>query len=197
MQARRNAMNRAFDRLVPHAYQHLASVHWTPVPVILQAAAQLSLQPHERVLDVGSGVGKVCIMGALVQAGHWHGVEQSQALVACARDLAAQLGVATRTSFWAGDALAIDWTDYHVIYLFNPFEQPLTGGVVDHAFDIAAHRAQAKLATLPAGTRVVVLNGFGAKMPSTYLLRYREWLPALGTELLIWQQSRPRVITAS
>jgi SAM-dependent methyltransferase len=190
--------DRAFDELVPEELRHLSQTHWTPVDVAIRATSLLSPGPHMRVLDVGSGVGKLCAIGALSSAGTWCGIEQHESLVAAGRRLTRALGVADRTTFLQGDALAIDWSDFDALYFYNPFELPLFPDEIDgerHAteFRIQVARVQDRLAALRGGTRVLTLHGFGGIMPASYDLLYQERLPVVGLDLVLWiQRSRIR-----
>lgn len=189
----------AFDRLVPPEFRHLSAVHWTPSDVAIRVAALLSPQADERVLDVGSGIGKLCITGALSSPGTWVGVELSASLVVAARKLAALLGVAERAEFIHGDAFDLDWATFDALYLYNPFELSLTGPTTlthkELAYQVNAARTQQRLAQLRSGARVITLNGFGALMPSTFRLQHRELLPRMQSELAMWRHSGPAVAT--
>ena len=183
--------DRAFDSLLPEHLRQLSHRHWTPVEVAIRAAMLLCPSGDPRVLDVGSGVGKLCVVGAMSAAGLWCGVEQHEPLVHTARMLASTLGVGERTKFLHGDALGIDWDDFDAIYLYNPFENPL--GDVDprqHLLDFRTQVAhvQARLAMLRDGVRVVTLHGFGGAMPPGYELVYHERISAVGLNLALWVQ---------
>lgn len=183
----------AFDRLVPQHIRHLSTVHWTPLDVAVRVAVLLAPAAHERVLDVGSGIGKLCIIGAMSSQGTWCGVEKYNPLVVCARKLAQELGVAARTQMIYGDSFELDWATYDALYFFNPFEQPLRGRASDRkwelSYPVASAEAQRRLALLRPGTRVVTLNGFGGVMPSTFRLLLRETIARFDTELVLWLQT--------
>ena len=91
------------------------------------------------------------------------------------------------------DALAIDWSDFDALYLYNPFELPLFSHTVtaqEHALsykDQVAH-VQERLAKLRGGTRVLTFHGFGGVMPATYELAYHERVPIVGLDLVLWVQ---------
>src|SRR4051812_34171547 len=76
-----------FDAIYPPSIRLSGEVHWTPVVVARRAAELLVTGRGTRVLDVGSGVGKVCIVGALTSDGEFTGVEQRGTLVRIARDV--------------------------------------------------------------------------------------------------------------
>ena len=189
----------AFDRLVPPELKHLSAVHWTPSDVAIRVAALFSPQADERVLDVGSGIGKLCITGALSSPGTWVGVELSESLVLAARKLAGLLGVTDRAEFIHGDAFDLDWTGFDALYLYNPFEVSLTGPTAltdgELAYQVNAARTAQRLAQLRPGARVITLNGFGALMPSTFRLLHRELLPRMQSELAMWRQGELSVST--
>src|SRR4051812_11609675 len=79
-----NAVDDAyFDRIYPDWAQRMSRLHWTPVPVALRAA-QLLTENHSsgaRVLDLGSGAGKFCLVGASTYGGDFFGIEQRSHLV--------------------------------------------------------------------------------------------------------------------
>ncbi|HEY6179918.1 MAG TPA: hypothetical protein VIX73_35945 [Kofleriaceae bacterium] len=191
--------DRAFDSLLPEHLRQLSYRHWTPVEVAIRASTLLCPAPATRVLDVGSGVGKLCVVGAMSATGMWCGIEQHEPLVHTARMLASTLGVAERTMFVHGNALALDWDAFDAIYLYNPFEVPLDD--VDprqHQIDFRTQvgDVQARLAALRDGVRVVTLHGFGGAMPPSYELEYHERVSAVGLNLSLWvQRSSSRPLT--
>ena len=57
------------DQVFPEELRERSHLHWTPVAIALRAAALLVPEPARsgvRVLDVGAGVGKMCLVGAVV-----------------------------------------------------------------------------------------------------------------------------------
>jgi SAM-dependent methyltransferase len=182
-----------FDRLIPNELRHLSSSHWTPVQVAVRAASLLCSTHCTRVLDVGSGVGKLCTIGALSAFGIWVGVEQHAALVKAATELARILGVSERTRFVEADVFSIDWNQYDALYLYNPFDVP--GPMPLQAVQVA--QVQRRLAALPGGTRVVTFNGFGGAMPPTFELLYHEQVRGVGLDLTLWIQRGRRAPSAA
>lgn len=184
------SLDRSFDALAPEELQHLSRSHWTPVDVAIRAATLLCPTAETRVLDVGAGVGKLCVVGAMGGAGTWLGIEQHAPLVDASRMLARKFGVAERASFLHGDALGIDWGGFDAIYLYNPFELPVfpmtPGAPIDRRVQVA--RVQDRLAALPARVRVVTLHGFGGVMPGSFELVYQERVPGSGLDLVLWVQ---------
>ena len=65
-----------FDALCGSEIRKLSRIHWTPCKVATLAAELLVKSPDDRILDVGSGAGKFCILGALHTPARFVGVEK-------------------------------------------------------------------------------------------------------------------------
>jgi SAM-dependent methyltransferase len=188
--------DRAFDELIPPELRHLSAVHWTPVDVAIRVTGLLSPAGAVRILDIGAGIGKLCAVGALSSPAIWCGIEQHEILVTAARRLVRLLGIADRTMFVHGDVFSVDWSDFHAVYLYNPFEHRLFSDDVDaeqQTWDYRNQvaRVQLRLAQLRPGTRIVTFRGFGGVMPPSYELLYQERVPVLEQDLVLWiQRSR-------
>ncbi|MCX5744734.1 MAG: hypothetical protein NT062_19780 [Proteobacteria bacterium] len=193
-----NVKDEAFDRLYPEEVRRVSSVHWTPVSVALRAARWLAPEAGRRILDVGCGPGKVCLIGAISCGGTWQGVERDPALVTVARATAALLEVAPSTAFHVGDMDVVDWSGFDSFYFYNPFAAILFG---PSSYEPAARwpmlndqiaRTEAQLAALPIGTRVVTYNGFGGEMPDGYVATEAE--PVGEGRLVLWVKQSTRRI---
>ena len=178
-----------FDRLYPSELRFRSWLHWTSVEVAQRVCALLAPCPGSKILDVGSGVGKVCLVGALTTESKWFGVEREPALVGAANGAATQLGVESNAQFILGEMTAVNWSVFDGFYLFNPFAETLfmSGRDPDERRDL--YRANIgfvarQLATTEVGTRVVTYHGFGGEMPDCFELAHRE--PALEDELCLW-----------
>jgi predicted RNA methylase len=192
----------SFDRLFPEELRVMSQVHWTPVDVARRVVALLAPMTGEQMIDVGAGVGKVCLIGALCSAARWEGHDLRARLVHAAENAAAHLGVADRTRFLQTEVTRIAWDRADGVYLYNPFGELLMapdvsslrevgplGGLQVHAARTARYRrlveATAEKAwELRIGARVVTFHGFGGRWPSCLELVQRE--PA-GTDFLeLW-----------
>ncbi|MEK6782484.1 MAG: methyltransferase domain-containing protein [Bacteroidota bacterium] len=109
-----------FNSIYPEAISLLARKHWTSVSVAKSASEYLVERPGARVLDIGSGAGKFCLVGASHTKGHFTGVEQRFKLVELSRKLAESYSV-RNAKFINGNINAIDFKSFDSFYFFNSF----------------------------------------------------------------------------
>jgi len=194
----------AFDHQLPRRMQMKSSIHFTPVAVARCAARLLAPHHGMRVLDVGAGPGKFCVVAACeVPACTFVGVELRPHLVRLARKLATRLSLAN-AMFLDGDALDLDWSEYDAFYFYNPFAEQMyeAAFVLDRTLHLDPSRfseyvmgARQRLAFARIGTRVVTYHGFGASPPHGYDLI--ETHP-IGTDCLeLWIKTRDLSATAA
>jgi SAM-dependent methyltransferase len=185
-----------FDRIFPLEFQSLSPTFFTPTEIAVRAAELLVTDADTKVLDVGSGVGKFCLIGALSTRGWFYGVEQRKRLVDLAKSIADDFEI-PRVDFLEGDARRLDWRCFQSFYLFNPFVEHLykegdrldqSIGFSEDAYLEMVRGVQIRLHRLPVGTRVVTYHGFGGDMPPGYVLRVEE--AGYGDYLRLWIKER-------
>jgi hypothetical protein len=171
-----------FNELYPKGLRALALTHWTPVRVATRAAELLVTNHATKILDVGAGAGKFCIVGALTSDATFVGIEHRKELVKIATGVATQYKI-ERVKFKHGNMQDVDWSAFNGFYLYNPF--------IENVYDEAARmkngfeQMQAlyekyidivrdKLKKAATGTCVVTYWGFGGPMPAGYVLKTRE-----------------------
>ena len=183
----------AFDRMYPVLIRDLSAIHWTPFRVARRAAELLDLPASSRVLDVGSGVGKFCLVASKHSPATFVGMERRRNLVELAEAARAEMG-AERVAFLHADALLADWTGFDAVYFYNPFGEHFLDEIerIDSErygmgeYSRAVRAAYDHLEGMPAGTRVALYHGFGTAMPAGYQPVHRE-LCGTGT-LELWQK---------
>jgi hypothetical protein len=158
------------DAVFPDELRSRSLLHWTPVDIALRAAALLAPSPATRVLDIGAGVGKLCLVGA-------------------ANHAAWSLELDDRTRFVQGDGSRLPWDELDAIYFYNPFTTLMTAqhtsAFVRYAtIQATLRRIEDRLAHARPGTRVVTYYGFGGTIPPGYTRTARE--PAGGDYLELW-----------
>ncbi|HVY29870.1 MAG TPA: hypothetical protein VHB79_25095 [Polyangiaceae bacterium] len=184
-----------FDRLLPRELRRLSRQYWTPLAVVLRSAAWLEELCVRTVVDIGSGVGKFCVAGALRTDCRFIGIEQRAHLVSTARVLSRVYGVDERVVFlhqrFGHDAPpAAD-----AYYFFNPFGENTfrRSEWLDDTVELNRTRFHRELDyvgdwldAVPHGTYVLTYNGVGAEMPCSFAeLRAARDLPCV---LKLWRK---------
>jgi predicted RNA methylase len=173
--------DRLFDAMYPHEIRRASPTHWTPVEVAVRAAELLAVRPGARVLDIGAGVGKFCIIAAACADVRVRGIERRPHLVEAARRAASRTGV--HATFTHGVLDPTDARDIDGVYLFNPFGENLAPEEdwIDKTVELSEARFRRDLAiandffrVARVGTRVVTYCGFGGRLPREYALITRE-----------------------
>jgi SAM-dependent methyltransferase len=183
------------DQVFPDELRERSPLHWTPVAIALRAAELLAPAPGQRVLDVGAGVGKLCLVGAIATEATWWGVEQDAVLVAAANHAAWALDIEHRTRFVHGDGSRVAWDEFDALYFYNPFTTlmlaPHASPFVRYAtIQNTLRRIEQRLASVRPGVRVVTYHGFGGRLPPGYTRLTRE--PAGEDALELWVRDPPQ-----
>lgn len=182
-----------FDLIYPPKLRELSPVFWTPVAVAAEAAKLLVTVSGLRVLDLGCGPGKFCLVAASLTDGRFTGIEQRKEFVTAARKAAGSLQLAN-VEFQHGNIIDVAFADYHAFYLFNPFEENLFDArKIDRALPLSAElfkrytsHVAAQLGARPMGTRVVTYMGYADDIPACY-----DCESALfGDDLKLWIKNR-------
>ena len=173
----------AFDALFPEPLRAGSEHFYTRVATARRAAELFAGRDAVRVLDVGSGAGKLCLVAACARPElELTGIEHRPHLVEAAIRAAGLLGV-TNVRFVAGDAAAASWSGFDGVYLFNPFAENLynpdeqlddTVALSYERFRRDVRRVLRSLAAAPAGTCVVTHHGYGGPIPASYQLVHAE-----------------------
>ena len=109
-----------FDSIYPRNIRKLASKHWTPISVARDASAFLVNTPGTKVLDIGSGAGKFCMIGSLHTAGDFTGIEQRLELVNLSIKLTTLYSL-NNVTFINTNITSVDLTRYDAFYIYNSF----------------------------------------------------------------------------
>lgn len=111
-----------FDKLYPKNIQLLSGIHWTPIEVAQKASKFLVQKDSDIVLDIGSGAGKFCIVGAMSTNAKFVGVEHRKAVCDLSKEVINKLEI-KNIEILNQNILDTDFSDYTSFYFFNPFEE--------------------------------------------------------------------------
>lgn len=188
-QAPESIEDEKFDQIYPVRIRKLSALQWTPVRVAAEAAKLLATVPGTRVLDIGCGPGKFCLVGAALTNGRFTGIEQRADLATVARKAAARLQSAN-VEIIHGNVTEIAFADYDAFYLYNPFEENMARGQkIDSAIPLSPvlfkrynNYVATNLGSMPIGTRVVTYAGYADEIPACYQCE----LALFRDELKLW-----------
>lgn len=168
----------AFNALYDDAVQSLARYHWTPVHVAKMAADFLAQDKQIKVLDIGSGVGKFCLVAAhSYPQVTFYGIEQRQSLIAHAENIREALHIPNAV-FMHGNFTQLNLADYDHFYFFNSFYENLFGvrkidDSIAHSselYNYYTHYLYKALDQKPPGTRLVTYYSLEDEIPEDYCL---------------------------
>jgi SAM-dependent methyltransferase len=168
-----------FDQHLPRRVRARSLQFWTPVSVAAHAAGIFHKCGAKRILDVGCGPGKFCLVAGFLRPElEVHGVEQRPRLVRQGQRMARYLGV-RNVRFSVGDVTRIEWDRYDGFYFFNPFGENMFRKA-DRFDDLERFSptrfgtellaVERLLAQARVGTVLVTYHGVGGPIPSSYTL---------------------------
>ena len=185
--------DKSFNALLPDYLKAIAGIQFTPVDVALKAAEFLAVKSGSKVLDIGSGAGKFCLIGASrFPSSDFVGVEQRKDLYECSVQLAAKLGL-NNVNFILSDIKKHNLQLYNGFYFYNSFHENLVYGNVNN-LDYSGHEEsvfdsdggeedfstdryisysdnlRSQLRRCKTGSRLVTYHSVGLEVPENYKL---------------------------
>ena len=193
-----------FDEQFPRYVRERSSQYWTPVAVAARAAALFRERGAGRILDVGCGPGKFCLVAGCLQPElEVYGIEQRSRLVRLGSGLARRLN-ARNVRFSVGDVTSMSWDYYDGFYFFNPFSENIMrpSDQFDDKVPLSTVRfgtelllVESLLDQAPVGTTLVTYFGLGGPIPASYELVADECAGA--DRLRTWVQGPSRRLTSA
>jgi len=173
-----------FDALLPASTRARSSYTWTPISVARRAALRLAEHGATRVLDVGCGPGKFCVVAGLTRPTlKFCGVEHRVGLSRTARALIAGLDV-SNVEIVNGNVFETPWRPFDGFYFFNPFSGDSRVGGNELL------RVADQLSAAQRNSVVVTYHGLGGPIPSSYDLVSEEQVGS--GPLRVWRKTRAR-----
>ena len=169
--------DREFDAIYPENIRRIADRHWSPVEVSKTASEFLVRRAGTRVLDIGSGAGKFCMIGAATTRGHFTGVEHRLPLVELSTSLSSRYDL-QNVKYIHANVTSIDFRNYDAFYFFNSFYEHIN---VHHriddsvTMDVQTYEAHVsdmveQLSRLPLGTRLATYATLQTVVPGDFQL---------------------------
>ena len=164
-----------FDAIYAARMRKLSSIYFTPVEVAQVAARFLASQPGIKVLDIGSGAGKFCMIGSACTEGHFTGVEFRESLFTLSQKLADDYGLSS-LEFIFSNITEIDFSHFDAVYFFNSFYENIAPtNPIDHTTKLDKSLyikyslyVKEQLEAMPVGTRLATYFSYLMEVPSSY-----------------------------
>lgn len=166
-----------FNEIYPINIRSHASRHYTPVNVCIAAAHFLSDNSNARILDIGAGAGKFCLIAASISSGMFYGVELRNNLVKSAKKIAERNTLAN-SNFKCENIIDVEFKHYNAFYFFNAFHEniddvdPIDKDIVlDHlAYEKYTDYVFNALSHMPEGTKLATYFSLKTQVPDSFQL---------------------------
>lgn len=164
-----------FDAIYSKRIRKISEIHFTPVKVAQVASRFLVGKPGERVLDIGSGAGKFCMVGAACTQGCFIGVEQRKDLHRLAQKLSNRFQL-SHIDHIHSNIMDLDFEAFDAVYYYNSFyENIFQASAIDQSlaldktlYSLYTQYMREQLSKMPLGTRLATYFSFMDEVPAGY-----------------------------
>lgn len=168
-----------FNSIYPKSIRKHASIHWTPVDVAKVASEYLVEKPNAKVLDIGSGSGKFCMVGSALTDGFFTGIEQRENLVQVSRKISKYYRL-NNVEFIHANIMEVSFSGFDSFYLYNSFHENLeVFNSIDYSiplnieyYFLYSQYVKQELSKTPVGTRLVTYHSALKEVPSSFQLEF-------------------------
>lgn len=175
-------LDREFDLIYSNKMKKVSDIHFSPIEVSKIAARFLVDKTGMRILDVGAGAGKFCMIGSACTDGIFTGVEQRKHLHDLSKSISQKYNL-TNVAFINSNITDISFKDFDGFYLFNPFYENMNvlGKMDDlvelkrELYDEYSLYVKKQLDLKPIGTKLVTYFSYLTEIPQSYQLQYSDF----------------------
>ena len=179
LQLNKGIEDKLFNTLYSLNIKKLSEHHWTPVEVAKLAADYLVDKPKCKVLDIGSGVGKFCLIGATSTKGRFYGVEQRSRLVKLSQKIANTHKI-KNVEFIHSNITQVSFSKYNSFYFYNSFYENIgrfqaidtTIPLEEKLYYSYSQYVENQLKKTPIGTRLVTYWSEWLEIPEGFDLEF-------------------------
>ncbi len=173
-----------FDSIYPDRIKASAEMHFTPFDVAKIAARYLAHKTGTRILDIGAGAGKFCMIGSACTEGYFTGVELRETLCSAATRISKQYSL-ENTDFINANITDISFKDFDAFYFYNAFYENVSRmgiGRINNELDLSrelydtySFYVKNQLDSMPVGTKLVTYFSFSKEIPDSYHLQFTDF----------------------
>lgn len=114
-----------FDQIFPPFYQFQSPIHWSSISVARQISSWIKPLNRKSIVDIGCGVGKLCLLLRILTDYKIFGIEQRAKLVGVASKIV-EANDFKNISIVQMNMLELNWNLHDIYYLYNPFQEHIT-----------------------------------------------------------------------
>ncbi len=163
------------DLIYSKKIKEISEIHFTPIKIAEIAARYLADSKDTRILDVGSGAGKFCMIGSACTEACFVGVEQRKNLYTAAKRISKYYNL-TNVEFINTNITNIEFKEYDAFYFYNSFFENVapTGRIDDRVdlrrelYDEYSLYVKGQLDKMPKGTKLVTYFSFLKEVPESF-----------------------------
>jgi SAM-dependent methyltransferase len=182
IKSNKKVKDNVFDAIYSNGLKEVAEIHFSPIEVAKKAAQYLVQKMGDRILDIGSGAGKFCMIGSVFTDGFFTGVEQRKHLHELAKSIS-EIHNLSNVAFIHANIMDISFTDFDGFYCFNPFYENINpSGKMDDLvelkrtlYDDYSSHVKAQLESKPLGTKLVTYFSYLTEIPDSYRLQFSDF----------------------
>ncbi|MBL7933988.1 MAG: class I SAM-dependent methyltransferase [Bacteroidia bacterium] len=164
-----------FNSFLPDYLKRASRIFFTPVRMAQTASQWLVEDGRKTVLDIGAGVGKFCITGALQNNSLYCGIEYRKSLAQIGSRIITQNKIQNATVLY-GDIIDVDFVNFDAFYLYNPFYENLLYAsrlnneveLKESFYDRYLKYTEDQLDKTKPGTRLVTYHGNNFEIPASF-----------------------------
>lgn len=173
-----DSLDSSFDKIFQKKYSEISRIHWTPIEIAKIATNWLAKSADTKILDIGSGVGKFCIVGSMVSDAHFFGIEKRRNLVNETNRLKNKLKL-NRINIINENIINIDFKEFDSFYYFNPFCEQIAEydliddkiNTSDSIYESYENHVFNQLEKSKIGTRLVTYHSPNFYPPASYKIK--------------------------
>jgi hypothetical protein len=179
IRSRDSISDAVFDQYLPPRYRLPSPLHWSSVAVAREVASMIGALEPKRFIDIGSGVGKLCILLNFLTEHEIFGIEQRKDLHDVGQRIVEVNGL-KKVTLVHGNMLDLHWDDFDIFYLYNPFYEHvcktelarIDGNIELHKSFFARYTSEVfrQLTWGRRGQRLITFHGYGGSIPKGWRL---------------------------
>jgi hypothetical protein len=179
IQANQTVADVDFDAIYPAELRKFTRLHFSPIEISRHVAMFLTEEkPQAKILDIGSGAGKFCLIGSKCTAGHFVGIERRASLHVIAEQIA-EFYSFQNVEFILDNITQHSLKPYDAFYIFNSFYENISfdENITDEVslqqpnYDTFSAYVKQELEKMPIGTRLATYFCSKSIAPDSYELQ--------------------------